>query len=121
VSDIRTGLCPDCGHEHTTGDDVLSFSPDTGWVAEFTMPLAEGEQLHDLTEVRTPDGKRQGTWREPVIGWAVTEHHAEPFDSGHWREIEPVLLDEAEHPVTMRELPRHPLQHRRPAHPHHEG
>lgn len=102
MGDISTGFCPDCGHDHTTGADVISFTPDTGWVAECTVPLAEDEPLHDLTEVRTPDGQRLGTWREQVIGWAVTELHAEPFEGGHWHEIEPVLLDESAHPVTMR-------------------
>ena len=95
-------LCTDCGRDRKPGDDVLSFTPDSGWVAEFTKPLDPGEPLYGMTEQTAADGKRWGVWTEPVIGWAVVEQH---FDAGdlQQRVIEPVLLVEDAYPEPLYE------------------
>jgi hypothetical protein len=88
----ETGFCPDCNHDRSAGDQVISFTPDHGWTAEFSMLVADAvAHGTDLADV-------------PVIGWAVVERHYEGMlDGGHDREIQPVLLAEGEYPVTMRE------------------
>jgi hypothetical protein len=101
----ETGFCPDCNHDRSAGADMVSFTPDPGWVAECSAPLAGGEEPSGgMGVLISPDGTRWDTWTEPVIGWAVIEHHYEGmFDSGHERRMEPVLLAEGEFVETLRE------------------
>jgi hypothetical protein len=98
---MSTAFCTDCNHDRTTGDDVISFTPGTGWTAERAMLLAEGEPAEaGLTEVRAPDGSRWAMWHETVVGWAVVERH---HDGGHEREVEPVVLAEDQNTFTLTE------------------
>jgi hypothetical protein len=92
---MSAGFCPDCNHDRSAGRQMISFAPDHGWMAEFTAPLAPGQPSGGLGVLTRPDGTRIDTWRVPVLGWAVTEHHYEGmFDAGHERHLEAVLLDE---------------------------
>jgi hypothetical protein len=102
---MRPEFCPDCNHDRTPDEaEVLSFTPDRGWAAEFAMPMDEGEPLYGLSEMRGPDGRRWGTWTVPVIGWAVVRKHYEGLtESGHESRVEAVLLSEGEYPVPMSE------------------
>lgn len=99
-------FCPDCNHVRSADTGVVvSFTPDQDWFAEFAAPLAPGkEPSGGLGLLTGPDGTRWDSWRIPVIGWAVVEHHYEGhIELGHERAIEPVLLSEDQFPVTMTE------------------
>ena len=92
-------FCIDCNHDRTPGaeeKDLVSFTPGSGWIAEFGLQVPEGQELDGLTEMRGKDGSRWGTWTAEVIGWAVMERHYLIGGGcmGHEREVEPVLLDE---------------------------
>jgi hypothetical protein len=93
---MRPEFCPDCNHERAEGDQVISFTPDPGWIAEFAKVLGPGDENWDLGKMHGPDGRWWGIWHEPVIGWAVVERHYDKDAAalGHDRRIEPVLLAE---------------------------
>lgn len=68
---------------------VLSFVADRDWVVRFTKSGANDQGVR--------------SWSEHVIGWAVEVVYVDEETGSYETGIYPVVLDEGQYPVTVRE------------------